>query len=55
MGAVANTFAGQYGEHHFGRLTRGDVADAVALLCTDEAKWITGATFRVDGGEDVRI
>ncbi len=35
-----------------GRLTRpGDVADAVYLLCRDEADWINGITLVVDGGE----
>ncbi|SBT42907.1 SDR family oxidoreductase [Micromonospora auratinigra] len=34
-----------------GRLTRpGDVADVVALLCTDEAAWIQGQVITVDGG-----
>jgi NAD(P)-dependent dehydrogenase (short-subunit alcohol dehydrogenase family) len=34
-----------------GRLgTPGDVGNAVALLCSDEAGWITGQTLRVDGG-----
>ncbi|MDI5967331.1 SDR family oxidoreductase [Streptantibioticus silvisoli] len=34
-----------------GRLTvPQDVADAVALLCTDEAGWIHGQTLVVDGG-----
>jgi NAD(P)-dependent dehydrogenase (short-subunit alcohol dehydrogenase family) len=37
-----------------GRLTTpADVADVVALLCTDEARWINGAILRVDGGEFV--
>jgi NAD(P)-dependent dehydrogenase (short-subunit alcohol dehydrogenase family) len=30
--------------------TPGDIGDAVALLCTDEAKWITGQTIYADGG-----
>lgn len=34
-----------------GRLTTpADVADAVALLCADEAAWIHGQTLTVDGG-----
>lgn len=38
----------------FGRLTTpADVADVVALLCTDEARWINGALIRVDGGEHI--
>jgi NAD(P)-dependent dehydrogenase (short-subunit alcohol dehydrogenase family) len=33
-----------------GRLgTPADVGNAVALLCSDEAAWITGQTIRVDG------
>jgi 3-oxoacyl-[acyl-carrier protein] reductase len=27
-----------------------DIADAVAFLASDEARWITGDTIRVDGG-----
>ncbi|MDR3681625.1 MAG: SDR family oxidoreductase [Flavipsychrobacter sp.] len=35
-----------------GRITQpGDVANAVYLLCTDEAFWINGALIHVDGGE----
>ena len=35
-----------------GRLTRpSDVADAVYLLCREEADWINGTTLVVDGGE----
>lgn len=34
-----------------GRLTRpADVADAVALLCADEAAWLHGQVVTVDGG-----
>ncbi|HEY2773711.1 MAG TPA: SDR family oxidoreductase [Candidatus Binatia bacterium] len=37
-----------------GRLTTPqDVADAVYLLCTDEARWINGSILRVDGGEHI--
>ena len=37
-----------------GRLTTPtDVADAIYLLCTDEARWINGALLRVDGGERI--
>ncbi|MEW5733449.1 MAG: SDR family oxidoreductase [Thermodesulfobacteriota bacterium] len=37
-----------------GRLTRPeDVADAVYLLCRDEAAWINGALLCVDGGERI--
>ena len=36
----------------FKRLTTpGDVANAIYLLCTDEASWINGAVLHVDGGE----
>lgn len=28
----------------------GDVANVVAFLCSDEARWVTGSNFRVDGG-----
>lgn len=39
----------------YGRLTRSeDVADAVYLLCRDEAAWINGAVVPVDGGEHIR-
>jgi len=27
-----------------------DIADAISLLCTDKARWITGAVIPVDGG-----
>lgn len=38
----------------FGRLTTpADVADFIALLCTDEARWVNGALLRVDGGEHI--
>ncbi|MEB2312246.1 MAG: SDR family oxidoreductase [Sorangiineae bacterium] len=37
-----------------GRLTTpDDVADVIALLCTDEAHWVNGALLRVDGGEHI--
>jgi enoyl-[acyl-carrier protein] reductase III len=39
-----------------GRLTApADVADVVALLCTDEAAWIQGQVITVDGGLSTRI
>ncbi len=37
-----------------GRLTTPeDVAKAIALLCTDQADWISGNVLGVDGGEDI--
>lgn len=37
------------------RLTQpSDVANAVYLLCRDEAKWITGTVIKVDGGESLQ-
>ena len=39
-----------------GRLTRPeDVANVVYLLCTEEAKWITGTVIKVDGGESLGL
>jgi enoyl-[acyl-carrier protein] reductase III len=39
-----------------GRLTvPADVADVVALLCTDEAAWIRGQVLLVDGGLGLRV
>jgi len=46
-------------EHALGRnpnkrlTTPEDVANAVYLLTTDEAKWITGTVIKVDGGESL--
>ncbi len=38
-----------------GRMTEPqDVANAIYLLCTDEAAWINGALIHVDGGEHCR-
>ncbi len=38
----------------FGRTTSPeDVADFIALMCTDEAAWINGNVIRVDGGEKI--
>jgi len=38
-----------------GRMTTTeDVANAIYLLCTDEAAWINGAVIHVDGGEHCR-
>lgn len=37
-----------------GRLTLPeDVANVVLLLCSEEAKWITGCTIKADGGESL--
>jgi enoyl-[acyl-carrier protein] reductase III len=37
-----------------GRLgTPADIANAVALLCSEEASWITGQTIAVDGGQSL--
>ena len=39
----------------FNRLTTPeDVANAVYLLCTAEARWINGSVLKVDGGESLR-
>lgn len=39
----------------FSRLTRPrDVANALYLLCKDEANWINGTILKVDGGESLR-
>jgi NAD(P)-dependent dehydrogenase (short-subunit alcohol dehydrogenase family) len=38
----------------YGRTTTPeDVADFIALMCTDEAAWINGNVIRVDGGEKI--
>ena len=38
----------------FGRTTRPeDVANFIALMCTDEAAWVNGSILRVDGGEHI--
>lgn len=33
--------------------TPEDVADFIALMCTDEAAWVNGSILRVDGGEHI--
>jgi len=46
--------AGARGRNPFKRLTTPeDVANAIFLLCLDEAAWINGELLRVDGGEHV--
>ena len=34
-----------------GRGSRGDLAATIAHLCSDEARYITGATIDVNGGQ----
>lgn len=47
----AATFNRALGRHPLGRLCAPeDVADAVAFLCSDEAKFITGQSINVSGG-----
>ena len=37
-----------------GRLgTPADIGNAVTLLCSDEASWITGQVIAVDGGSSL--
>lgn len=46
--------AGALFRNPMGRLTTAeDVANAVYLLCRDEAAWINGALIKVDGGESI--
>ena len=35
-------------------LQPGDISDAIAFLVSDQAKWITGQIFNVDGGQIIR-
>lgn len=43
------------GRNPLGRMTRvEDIANAIYLLCLDEAAWINGSVIHVDGGEHCR-
>jgi enoyl-[acyl-carrier protein] reductase III len=43
------------GRNPLGRITQvEDIANAIYLLCLDEAAWINGALLHVDGGEHCR-
>ncbi len=43
------------GRNPLGRVTKvEDIANAIYLLCTDEAAWINGSLLHVDGGEHCR-
>lgn len=47
----ATTFERAIGRHPLGRLgTAEDVADVVAFLCSDSARFITGQSINVSGG-----
>jgi NAD(P)-dependent dehydrogenase (short-subunit alcohol dehydrogenase family) len=48
---MVNTYFGPRRPIPLGRVgTPSDIAGIVALLCSEQASWITGATIDVDGG-----
>ena len=50
-----NALAEIIDEHIIKRLgTPEDIAKAALFLCSDDASWITGSAYRVDGGYLVR-
>jgi NAD(P)-dependent dehydrogenase (short-subunit alcohol dehydrogenase family) len=47
---TAEQFAALETKHPLGLGTPGDIANSIAFLLADTARWITGATLVVDGG-----